>query len=80
MTASEYTKIFEGNFIIAQRIIHELENIGISPVLKDLSESGRLAGFAAPISGNQKLYVNNEELSKAQEIVNRVKLQIETQD
>ncbi|AXT20516.1 DUF2007 domain-containing protein [Flavobacteriaceae bacterium AU392] len=67
---SNYIKIYTGSFIIAQLIITRLQEIGISPVVKDESESGRLAGFGAAVPGNQELYVRNEELDKATPIVN----------
>ena len=30
-----YTKVYAGNFVIAQRIISELQAIGINPIVKD---------------------------------------------
>lgn len=66
---SNYIKIYTGSFIISQLIITRLQEIGISPVVKDESESGRLAGFGAAVPGNQELYVRNEELDKATSVV-----------
>lgn len=77
MENSEYTKLFAGNFIFVQRLKTELENIGITPIIKDESESGRLAGFGSPIPGHQQVYVSNEEFSKAEEILNNVKSEME---
>lgn len=59
-----YTKVYAGNFVIAQRIISELQAIGINPIVKDETESGRLAGFGASISGFQEIYVSNEEIAR----------------
>ena len=72
MTESNYTKIYTGNFIITQLIVDRLQEKGISAVIKDESESGRLAGFGASIQGQQELYVNNEELDDAINIVEEV--------
>ena len=72
MTESNYTKIYTGNFIITQIIVDRLQEKGISAVVKDESESGRLAGFGASIQGQQELYVNNEELDDAINIVEDV--------
>lgn len=72
MTETNYTKLFSGNFIMVQMLRDRLENAGISPVIKDESESGRLAGFGASIQGFQELYVSNEELIKAKVILNEV--------
>ncbi len=69
MIESNYTKIHTGNFIITQLIVDRLQEKGISAVVKDESESGRLAGFGASIQGQQELFVNNEELDDAVHIV-----------
>ena len=42
MSTSEYTKVYNGNFILVTRIKSELENIGIIPIIKDEGESQRL--------------------------------------
>lgn len=72
MEESNYTKIYTGNFIITQLIVDRLQEKGISAVVKDESESGRLAGFMASIQGQQELFVNNEELDDAIHIVEEV--------
>ena len=72
MLDSNYIKIFTGNFIIVQRIVASLEDIGIIAVVKDESESGRLAGFGASIQGQQEIHINKEELDKAVEIVESI--------
>jgi len=66
---SHYIKIFTGNFILVQRITAKLEEVGISAVVKDESESGRLAGFGAPVQGQQEVFVHEDELNKATPIV-----------
>ncbi len=73
MNASEYIKIYTGSFIITKLIISRLEEIGISPVVKDETESGRLAGFGAAIPGSQELYVHEDELDKAVPLVEEVR-------
>ncbi|MFD1613571.1 putative signal transducing protein [Gelatiniphilus marinus] len=72
MLNSNYIKIFTGSFITVQRIISELEKTGIIPVVKDESESGRLAGFGPSFPGQQELYVHKDELDKAVEIVETI--------
>ncbi|WP_100615279.1 putative signal transducing protein [Confluentibacter citreus] len=72
MSDSNYIKIFTGNFIIVQRISEKLNHIGINPVVKDETESGRLAGFGASIQGLQEIYVHKDELNKAVEVVESV--------
>ena len=72
MNESEYIKLYGGNFIIVTRIKGELEAQGIVPIIKDEGESQRLAGYGSLNQGFQEIFVNNNELNKALEIVNRV--------
>jgi hypothetical protein len=73
MLDSTYTKIFSGSFIIVQLALDRLEGAGINAIVKDESESGRLAGFGASIQGYQELYVSEEELTQAQTIISSIK-------
>jgi len=66
---SHYIKIFTGSFIVVQRITSRLETVGISPVIKDETESGRLAGFGPPIPGQQEMFVHETEVDIATPIV-----------
>jgi hypothetical protein len=77
MNDSEYFKIFSGSFIVAQLIVDRLLNIGIIAIVKDESESGRLAGFASSLQDYQELYVSKEEMSHAIPIVEAVKDELE---
>jgi hypothetical protein len=72
MTNTDYTKIFSGNFIVVQMLRDRLESAGITPIVKDESESGRLAGFGASIQGFQEVYVSREELVSASAILKEV--------
>lgn len=67
-----YVKIFSGSFIIVQLVLDRLKSAGINAIIKDESESGRLAGFGSAIQGFQELYVNKEELDLAVSIVEEV--------
>ncbi len=77
MSHSEYTKVYYGSFIMATRIKNELENIGITPIIKDEGESQRLAGYGSMTQGYQDVMVHNDELEKAMVVVNRVKAEME---
>jgi len=70
--SSDYTKIFTGNPFISQLIITGLKETGIEPIVKDESESARLAGFAANIDGDREIHVHNGEVDKATDIVNHI--------
>jgi hypothetical protein len=76
---THYTKIYTGNFILVQLIVSRLDDIGISAIVKDESESGRLSGFGASIQGHQELFVHNDELDKAIQIVESIKAEMEVQ-
>jgi hypothetical protein len=69
MTDSNYIKLFSGNFIIVQQLRNELEEININPIIKDETESGRLAGFGSAISGQQEVFVHKDEAERAKEIL-----------
>ncbi|WP_452220979.1 putative signal transducing protein [Lacinutrix salivirga] len=77
MEGSEYIKIFTGNFIVVQLIRDRLEAIGINPIIKDESESARMAGFGTFSQGLQELYVNNDELDRSVAIVESVRSEME---
>ncbi len=77
MTNSNFIKIYTGNFIIVQRIINELKKININAIVKDQTESARLAGFGGGIiPGFQEIFVNNDELDEAVEIIERINVDL----
>ncbi len=78
MTDSNYIKVFTGSFIVAQLITDKLEAIGISAIVKDETESGRLAGFVASIPGLQEIYIHKDEIDEALEVVENVTSELET--
>ena len=63
------TKIYSGSMMMVTNVVAKLEEIGITPVVKDESESGRLAGFGSAIQYFQEVYIRNDELDKAVPIV-----------
>ena len=77
MNESEYIKIYGGNFILITRIKGELEAQGIVPIIKDEGESQRLAGYGSMNQGFQELFVHEDELDKASQILERVKSEME---
>ena len=66
---SNYSKLYSGSFIVVQRIVQNLVENGINPIVKDETESARLAGFGSSIYGLQELYIHNFEQEKAEKIV-----------
>ncbi len=72
MSDSNYIKIFTGSFIIVQQLRNELEAIDINPIIKDETESGRLAGFGSAIAGQQDVFVHKDEAEKAKDILESI--------
>ncbi|SHI51507.1 putative signal transducing protein [Algibacter luteus] len=66
---SNYIRVFTGNFIEVQRIFKALEAVDICAIIKDESESGRLAGFGSSIQGLQEIHVHKDELAKTQPLI-----------
>ena len=75
---SSYQKIYTGSFIIAQLIVDKLEAVGISSIVKDETESGRLAGFGSSIPGYQEIFVSEDELDEAVPIVESVTAELQS--
>lgn len=74
---SNYIKVFTGNFIEVQRVFNELEKLNISAVIKDESESGRLAGFGSSIQGFQEIHVHKDEHDKALTLVKKLSSELQ---
>ncbi len=70
--SSDYTKIYTGNPFIVQQMVTQLQEMGVEPIIKDESESARLAGFAANIDGDREIHVNPKEVDGAIAVVERV--------
>ncbi|WP_066225525.1 putative signal transducing protein [Formosa haliotis] len=77
MKDSNYVKVFTGSFILVQRLTNELETANINAIIKDESESGRLAGFGSSIQGQQEIFVNKEEEQAALKIITAVTSELE---
>ncbi|SHJ84092.1 putative signal transducing protein [Pseudozobellia thermophila] len=69
---SNYLKIYSGNRFTAQQIENKLKEIGISAILKDESESARLAGFAANMDGELEVHVHRDEHDRAMAVIRSV--------
>jgi len=69
---SNYVKVFTGSFIEVQHIFSELENINIYAIIKDETESARLAGFGASTHSLQEIHVHKEELKEALPLIEQL--------
>lgn len=71
MPDSNYIKLYTGNLIIVQRIVQELEDIGINAVKREQNESG----LDPKIYGGhllQEIHVHKDELDKAVLVVENI--------
>ena len=73
MSDSEYIKVYTGSNIIIQLMIQRMEHHGIKPIIKDETESGRLAGFGTAYIGQAEVYVHESELDTAVKIVETIR-------
>jgi len=65
----DFIKIFTGNAINVLALRNALEEKNIVAVIKDDSESARLAGFGMVAPGLQEVFVHEDELDQAIRIV-----------
>ncbi len=61
----KFQKIYSGSSIIVMSIKNCLNDVNIIPIIKDQSESARLAGFGSSINLFQDVFVHDDEYSKA---------------
>jgi len=66
---STFVKLYSSSFIIVQPICKNLESQGIIPIVKDETESARLAGFGISNYGNQDIFVHQNEYESASKIL-----------
>lgn len=62
--SDSFSLLYNGNIVDVQRLKVLLEESDIFPIIKDETESARLAGFGAPTM-MQQLWVLSSEVEKA---------------
>jgi len=62
--SNSFSLLYTGNIVDVQRLKVLLEESDIFPIIKDETESARLAGFGAPTM-MQQLWVLSSEVEKA---------------
>lgn len=62
--SDSFSLLYTGNIVDVQRLKALLEESDIFPIIKDETESARLAGFGAPTM-MQQLWVLSSEVDKA---------------
>ena len=71
--SQDFIKIFTGNTIDVLALRSALEEKSIVAVIKDDSESARLAGFGMVAPGLQEVFVHEDELDQAVRILETLK-------
>ena len=67
----DYLCVFSGSHIDSLNVIDLLTKIDIHPIVKNESESARLAGFGI-IDHKKKIYVHRDEYRKAEELIKSI--------
>ena len=63
---SNHVKLYSGTSILVNRLAYMLDEIGVSSIIKDNQESGRLAGFGT-LGQSVDLLINEEDYEKAKD-------------
>jgi len=69
-THTKHVTLYEGSNIILNALKYELEQENISCIIKNNTESGRLAGFVSGANSNV-LFIFEEDLSTAENILEK---------
>lgn len=71
----EHIKIFSGNSITTNRLAFLLDEVGITSLVKDIQESGRLAGFGV-LGNSVELYIYKSDVENSTPIIENFKKEI----
>ena len=67
-----YVHLFSGSSIDVIALQNALADVNISPVIKDESESARLAGFGQTTPLMQRVFVHKDEFEKAKAVLDQL--------
>ena len=67
----DYLCVFSGNHVDSLNVIDSLSKININPIIKNESESARLAGFGVT-SDKKTIYVHRDEYIKAEALIKSI--------
>ncbi len=65
MEDQDYIRIFTGSNIISKRLEQQLKKAGINPIVKNETESARLAGFGPAVVDQVQIFVHKDEHARA---------------
>lgn len=69
MTGLNLVKIFTGSELTVNLLKEELENNGITSIIKDEFSSGLAAGFAGGVPSSIDLYIQESDVAEAEPII-----------
>ena len=70
---TELKKLYEGDIPTVTMLVGALEEVGITPIVKDPMASAAIAGNGA-LGGDQQVYVFQDQWEKASEILSELNL------
>ncbi|EKF54760.1 hypothetical protein I215_10650 [Galbibacter marinus] len=68
MEDKDYIRIFTGSNIISKRLVQLLKEAGINPIVRNETESARLAGFGPTVVDQVQIFVHKDEHNRALQI------------
>lgn len=74
---SETSRIYTGPTLIAKGLIARLNEIGISPIERNDHDSSLRAGFTMSIANQTMVFIREDEIQKAQTIIDEFLKEIE---
>lgn len=66
---SETTRIYTGPTLIAKGLVARLNEIGINPIERNDHDSSLRAGFSMSIANQTMVFIREDEMQKAQPII-----------
>lgn len=70
---TELKKLYEGDIPTVTMLVGALEEVGITPIVKDPMASAAIAGYGT-LGGDQQVYVFQDQWEKASEILSELNL------
>ncbi|MAU64091.1 MAG: hypothetical protein CMC38_07115 [Flavobacteriaceae bacterium] len=74
MTSVDFILIYTGSTINVNQLIFELKQKNVNPIIKNESNSARLAGFGITSNQDIKLYVHKDQVNKSKEIIKNLRI------
>ncbi|OAD92785.1 hypothetical protein A7A78_02430 [Aequorivita soesokkakensis] len=73
----ETVRIYTGSDILAEALVGRLEDVNITPILRDDEQSGVMFGSGSKFDDQVRVFVRKDELALAQPVVDAFLKEIE---